>query len=60
MSVLPLHTDPIGKLHVNICRQIYRSVQVNVSVWTLVAICMDRYQAIIHPLAKKQSKKTAR
>ena len=32
----------------------------NVSVWTLVAICIDRYQAIIKPLAKKQSKKTAR
>lgn len=36
------------------------SMQVNVSVWTLVAICIDRYQAIIKPLAKKQSKKTAR
>ena len=36
------------------------SNQVNVSVWTLVAICIDRYQAIIKPLAKKQSKKTAR
>ena len=35
-------------------------LQVNVSVWTLVAICIDRYQAIIRPLAKKQSKRTAR
>ena len=32
----------------------------NVSVWTLVAICIDRYQAIIKPLATKQSKRTAR
>ena len=29
-------------------------------MWTLVAICIDRYQAIIKPLARKQSKKTAR
>ena len=37
-----------------------QTLSVNVSVWTLVAICIDRYQAIIKPLAKKQSKKTAR
>ena len=34
--------------------------QVNASVWTLVAICVDRYHAIVHPLAKKQSKSTAK
>ena len=29
-------------------------------MWTLVAICIDRYQAIINPLARKQSKSVAR
>ena len=32
----------------------------NVSVWTLVAICLDRYWAIVTPLANKQSKGMAR
>jgi hypothetical protein len=39
--------------HVHVC-------QVNVSTWTLVAICLDRYNAIIHPLATRQSKSRAR
>ena len=36
------------------------SDQVNVSVWTLLTICFDRYQAIIHPFKSKQSKTGAR
>jgi len=39
---------------------IYYMFQVNVSTWTLVAICLDRYNAIIHPLATRQSKSRAR
>ena len=32
-------------------------MSVNTSIFTLIAIAMDRYTAIIHPLKKKSSKK---
>lgn len=35
-------------------------LSVNVSIFSLVAICMDRYQAIMHPMSPKQCKSTAR
>jgi len=35
-------------------------LSVNISVWTLVAICLDRFKAILYPLRRQQSKLKAR